>query len=58
MFTQVKSPFSRLKFFAQPSVNGPSETEDILCDPIGVFRFAAYSGFVVLNMSFPVNGIV
>ena len=47
-----------IEIFSQPSVNRLSETEDILHDPVGVFYFAAYSGFAVLNIPLPVNGVV
>ena len=53
-----KEYMQSVEIFSQPSVNCLSETEDILHDPVGVFHFAAYSGFAVLHIPLPVNGVV
>lgn len=49
-----KAYMQPMKIFSQPSVNGPSETEDILHNPAGMFHFAAYRGFAVFNR--PLSG--
>ena len=46
-----------IEIFLQSSVNGLSEPEDVLHDSVGVFHLAAHSGFTMLNVSLPVNGV-
>ena len=47
-----------IEIFLQSSVNGLSEPEDVLHNSVGVFHLAAHSGFAMLNVSLPVNGVV